>query len=154
MCISIAFMASILDMCTDIWWSLESCGDCCLCGLQEVPTIEGSKVRQSCLLGKTNSLTLCVLQIHCRPDPGGLCCMSAHLRSVPTPHNGSSPFMLKQSQTLILARRKEGEAGRSAKGVLDSVNFTPQGPAGIFGLYVAPGSKLGQVFLNEFLCVR
>lgn len=32
--------------------------------------------------------------------------------------------------------------------------FTPQGPAGIFALYLLPGSNLGQVFLNEFVCVR
>ena len=31
--------------------------------------------------------------------------------------------------------------------------FTPQGPAGIFALYAPAGSKLGQVFLNEFVCV-
>ncbi|THH27705.1 hypothetical protein EUX98_g6482 [Antrodiella citrinella] len=40
----------------------------------------------------------------------------------------------------------------SAAGKLDAVLFTPSGPAGIFALYVLPGSKLGQVFLNEFVC--
>ena len=39
-------------------------------------------------------------------------------------------------------------------GTLDSVLFTPNGPAGVFALYVAPGTNLGQVFLNEFVCVR
>lgn len=44
------------------------------------------------------------------------------------------------------------EATLEAAGRLDAVNFTPVGPAGIFGLYLMPGSKLGQVFLNEFIC--
>ncbi|KAF9255009.1 aquaporin-like protein [Marasmius fiardii PR-910] len=39
----------------------------------------------------------------------------------------------------------------AAAGQLDAVLFTPNGPAGAFGLYVTPGSKLGQVFLNEFV---
>ncbi|KAJ6599438.1 aquaporin-like protein [Mycena sp. CBHHK59/15] len=34
---------------------------------------------------------------------------------------------------------------------LAAINFTPNGPAGIFGLYVLPGSNLGQVFVNEFV---
>ncbi|KAJ6566893.1 aquaporin-like protein [Mycena capillaripes] len=34
---------------------------------------------------------------------------------------------------------------------LDAINFTPNGPAGIFGLYLLPGSNLGQVFVNEFV---
>lgn len=43
-----------------------------------------------------------------------------------------------------------------AEGALIAANkaeiiFTPQGPAGIFGLYVMPGSNLGRVFLNEFM---
>ena len=49
--------------------------------------------------------------------------------------------------------QQETETALIAKGVFDTVNFTPQGPAGIFALYVIPGSKLGQVFLNEFVCV-
>lgn len=32
--------------------------------------------------------------------------------------------------------------------------FTPNGPGGIFGLYVNPGSNLGYVAFNEFVCVR
>ncbi|THV02271.1 aquaporin-like protein [Dendrothele bispora CBS 962.96] len=35
---------------------------------------------------------------------------------------------------------------------LDAALFTPQGPAGAFGLYVTPGTNLGRVFLNEFIC--
>ena len=31
--------------------------------------------------------------------------------------------------------------------------FTPNGPAGIFALYVSPTANLGRVFLNEFVCV-
>ncbi|KAI8975902.1 aquaporin-like protein [Trametes punicea] len=39
-----------------------------------------------------------------------------------------------------------------AKGTYDSIMFTPNGPGGIFGLYVNPGSNLGYVLLNEFVC--
>jgi len=46
----------------------------------------------------------------------------------------------------------ELEAGLAAAGVLDSINFTPNGPAGIFGLYAPAGSNLGIVFWNEFSC--
>ncbi|KAJ7029716.1 putative aquaporin 2 [Mycena alexandri] len=35
---------------------------------------------------------------------------------------------------------------------LAAIQFTPNGPAGIFGLYLLPGSNLGQAFLNEFVC--
>ncbi|KAJ7654288.1 putative aquaporin 2 [Mycena rosella] len=34
---------------------------------------------------------------------------------------------------------------------LAAIQFTPNGPAGIFGLYLLPGSNLGQVFVNEFV---
>ncbi|KAI1791278.1 aquaporin-like protein [Ganoderma leucocontextum] len=37
-------------------------------------------------------------------------------------------------------------------GMYESVMFTPNGPGGIFGLYVNPGSNLGYVVLNEFVC--
>lgn len=40
-----------------------------------------------------------------------------------------------------------------AKGVFHEVFFTPQGPGGIFAFYAAPGSSLGQMFINEFVCV-
>ncbi|KAI0785555.1 aquaporin-like protein [Abortiporus biennis] len=46
----------------------------------------------------------------------------------------------------------EVEQALTAKGALDAINFTPQGPAGIFALYVLPGSNLKQVLLNEFMC--
>ncbi|KAK7036137.1 aquaporin-like protein [Favolaschia claudopus] len=35
---------------------------------------------------------------------------------------------------------------------LAAINFTPQGPAGILGLYVSPTASLGLAFLNEFIC--
>ncbi|KIP11551.1 hypothetical protein PHLGIDRAFT_99331 [Phlebiopsis gigantea 11061_1 CR5-6] len=47
---------------------------------------------------------------------------------------------------------KAAEAALTAVGKYDAVMFTPQGPAGIFALYAPAGSKLGQVFLNEFVC--
>lgn len=40
-----------------------------------------------------------------------------------------------------------------AEGTLDQINFTPQGIAGTFALYPPVGSSLGNVFLNEFVCV-
>ncbi|KAG2347741.1 aquaporin-like protein [Suillus weaverae] len=36
-------------------------------------------------------------------------------------------------------------------GVYDIKMFSSSGPAGVFGLYVAPGTNLGRVFLNEFV---
>jgi len=42
------------------------------------------------------------------------------------------------------------EAGLAAAGKLDAIQFTPNGPAGIFGLYTMPGANLGFVFANEF----
>lgn len=40
-----------------------------------------------------------------------------------------------------------------AAGVLDAINFTPQGIAGTFALYAPVGSSLRYVFFNEFICV-
>lgn len=45
----------------------------------------------------------------------------------------------------------QAEAMLEANGTLESVLFTPQGPAGAFALYVSPGSNLGFVFWNEFV---
>ena len=39
------------------------------------------------------------------------------------------------------------------QGALDEINFTPQGIAGSFAFYAPVGSSLGNVFLNEFVCV-
>ncbi|KAG6820952.1 hypothetical protein H0H93_009188 [Arthromyces matolae] len=43
------------------------------------------------------------------------------------------------------------EAILSEAGKLDALQFTPNGPAGIFGLYLLPGQTLPRVFLNEFV---
>ncbi|CAL1708026.1 unnamed protein product [Somion occarium] len=43
------------------------------------------------------------------------------------------------------------EAALKAEGVYDAVQFTAQGPAGIFALYASPTANLGHVFLNEFV---
>ena len=40
-----------------------------------------------------------------------------------------------------------------AEGVLDQINFTPQGIAGCFALYAPAGASLRYVFFNEFICV-
>jgi len=45
----------------------------------------------------------------------------------------------------------ESELALSAAGLLESTLFTPQGPAGAFGLYTLPGLHLGRVFLNELV---
>ncbi|KAF9648614.1 aquaporin-like protein [Thelephora ganbajun] len=39
-----------------------------------------------------------------------------------------------------------------AQGVLNRINFTPQGIAGSFALYAPVGSSLKYVFFNEFVC--
>ncbi|KAI0633650.1 aquaporin-like protein [Trametes polyzona] len=39
-----------------------------------------------------------------------------------------------------------------AAGKYDALMFTSSGPGGIFGLYVNPGSNLGYVLVNEFVC--
>ncbi|KAI0780178.1 aquaporin-like protein [Fomes fomentarius] len=39
-----------------------------------------------------------------------------------------------------------------AAGKYEALMFTPNGPGGIFGLYVNPGSNLGYVAFNEFVC--
>ncbi|KAK7435199.1 hypothetical protein VKT23_019769 [Stygiomarasmius scandens] len=51
-----------------------------------------------------------------------------------------------------LIKSAEGALELAGPGTLDSVLFTPQGPAGAFGLYAPPGSNLGRIFLNEFVC--
>ena len=37
--------------------------------------------------------------------------------------------------------------------VYDETIFTPNGPAGIFALYLLPGQEIGWAFLNEFVNV-
>ncbi|KAI0785554.1 aquaporin-like protein [Abortiporus biennis] len=46
----------------------------------------------------------------------------------------------------------EVEDSLKKAGTFDTILFTPQGPAGIFGLYSLPGLALGHIFLNEFVC--
>ncbi|KAG6873937.1 hypothetical protein C0995_008976 [Termitomyces sp. Mi166 len=43
------------------------------------------------------------------------------------------------------------EAILEQAGKLEALQFTPNGPAGIFGLYLPPGQTLPRVFLNEFV---
>ncbi|KAJ3509003.1 hypothetical protein NLJ89_g5448 [Agrocybe chaxingu] len=45
----------------------------------------------------------------------------------------------------------EAEETLKAQGVFEATQFTPNGPAGIFGLYLFPGQSLGRVFLNEWV---
>ncbi|KAI0041921.1 aquaporin-like protein [Auriscalpium vulgare] len=45
----------------------------------------------------------------------------------------------------------ETEAALTVAGAYDLVNFTAQGPAGIFALYVTKGTPLGLVWVNEFI---
>ena len=54
---------------------------------------------------------------------------------------------------LLLTEHQLAEGVLAEAGKLDAVNFTPNGPAGIFALYITPGSKIGQVFVNELVCV-
>ena len=54
---------------------------------------------------------------------------------------------------ILLKEHQLAEGVLAEAGKLDAVNFTPNGPAGIFALYITPGSKIGQVFVNELVCV-
>ncbi|KAG7440596.1 aquaporin-like protein [Guyanagaster necrorhizus] len=45
----------------------------------------------------------------------------------------------------------EAEGAMMLAGTFSELQFTPRAPAGIFGLYLLPGAKMGQVFLNEFV---
>jgi len=45
----------------------------------------------------------------------------------------------------------EAEGLLASNGTLDAINFTSNGPAGIFALYATPGSSLGQIWVNEFV---
>ncbi|KAF7369568.1 Aquaporin-like protein [Mycena venus] len=51
--------------------------------------------------------------------------------------------VLKTAEATVIA--SVGEEGLAA------INFTPNGPAGIFAIYAQTGSNLGQVFMNEFV---
>lgn len=61
--------------------------------------------------------------------------------------SGCIGMLIAVGQTVTTALKAAGP------GVYESVMFTPQGPAGAFALYVAKGSNLSRVFLNEFVCV-
>jgi hypothetical protein len=39
------------------------------------------------------------------------------------------------------------------QGVLDQLQFTTQGPSGVFAFYIPPGQTLWGAWLNEFLAV-
>jgi len=43
------------------------------------------------------------------------------------------------------------DQGLAAKGLLESIQFTPNGTGGIFALYTLPGANLSRVLLNEFV---
>ena len=45
------------------------------------------------------------------------------------------------------------DEGLAAKGLLESIQFTPNGTGGILALYTLPGANLGRTFLNEFVSV-
>jgi len=55
-------------------------------------------------------------------------------------------FIYLQYRTFLLGIEAEIPAA-----MLAAIQFTPNGPAGIFGLYLQPGSNLGHVFVNEFV---
>lgn len=50
---------------------------------------------------------------------------------------------------------QEVDLGLAAKGpgVLEAIQFTPQGTGGIIALYTVAGANLSRVFLNEFVTV-
>lgn len=47
----------------------------------------------------------------------------------------------------------ENAISASGPGALQSVLFTPNGPAGAFGNYLLPGQTMPRVFMNEFVNV-
>lgn len=57
------------------------------------------------------------------------------------------------SHSLTKELLQQVETSLSAAGTLESTLFTPSGPAGVFAIYLAPGTSLWRVFLNEFVCV-
>ena len=63
--------------------------------------------------------------------------------------------MMKSWKKLIKIYKKKQalETALEAAGKLDAIQFTPSGPAGIFGMYAQPGANLGVVFANEFFVV-
>lgn len=50
-----------------------------------------------------------------------------------------------------LIKTTEAALEAAGPGILEATLFTPNGPAGAFGLYPLPGLHLGRVFLNEFI---
>jgi glycerol uptake facilitator-like aquaporin len=48
---------------------------------------------------------------------------------------------------------KATNAALEAKGLLEAIQFTPNGTAGVFAFFVTPGSNLARVLLNEFVSV-
>ena len=62
--------------------------------------------------------------------------------------------MAIRSAVLIQTIGQAVEAALAQAGRLAAINFTPNGPAGIFGLYTQPGANLGYVLANEFFVVR
>ena len=64
--------------------------------------------------------------------------------------------MMKSWKKLIkiyFKKKQALETALEAAGKLDAIQFTPSGPAGIFGMYAQPGANLGVVFANEFFVV-
>jgi glycerol uptake facilitator-like aquaporin len=54
---------------------------------------------------------------------------------------------------LTYACPKLVDQGLAARGLLESIQFTPNGTGGIFALYTLPGANLSRVLLNEFVTV-
>jgi glycerol uptake facilitator-like aquaporin len=57
------------------------------------------------------------------------------------------------SWTLTYIFSKLVDEELAAKGLLETIQFTPNGTGGILALYAPPGANLARTFLNEFVSV-
>ena len=69
-----------------------------------------------------------------------------HWTYVETSYLNKTPYLPLHPQHLQTALK--------AVGKYDTVNFTPNGVAGIFALYAPAGAKLNETFMNEFFVVN
>ena len=69
-------------------------------------------------------------------------------------HHSTFPMLnVHYAQFRSSGLKQAVEAALEEAGQLAAINFTPHGPAGIFGLYTLPGANLGFVLANEFFVV-
>ena len=80
-------------------------------------------------------------------------CLSPGLSAIRRHRQGKRSIDSYDTLSLTKQLPQQVEAELSAAGTLETTLFTPSGPAGVFAIYLAPGTSVGRVFLNEFVCV-